>query len=238
MLRRSHLADFDPPPLDGGLSVADGGAGRSNMTSLLALKLLLLAFFILLTALSSRESLKARAVLDSVQDSFGGSLLLSDRNEGPASAAAAQTAEGRLQAALGQLFQNMLPLSGRQETSRGAEVFFELSAGTFFGPGRTAFQPGRRLLLERLAVALSQAAANGVDFEFQLLHSAGQGAAAAELATERTAAMAAELARQGVAPERLTVGLLPQEGRTAQASRVRLVLRVLRPAGPPEDKPV
>jgi outer membrane protein OmpA-like peptidoglycan-associated protein len=150
--------------------------------------------------------------------------LLSDSADDQSSAAGAQSAEMRVQEALGQLFQNMLPLSGRRESRQGSEVFLELSAGTFFGPGRTAFQPGRRVLLERLAVALSQAAASGVDFELQLFHSAGQGAAAASLATERTAAMAAELARQGVAPARLTVGLLPPDGRAA--ARVRIVLRV------------
>lgn len=222
-------ARFDPLLPSGGLAAeaAGDGAGRSNMTGLLALNLLLLAFFILLTALSSREGAKTRAVLDSVQDSFGGSRIVSDGGAGAPGAAGAESAEARLQAALGQLFQNMLPLVVRRETPQGAETYLELSAGTFFGPGRTAFQPGRRVLLERLAVALSQALGGGLDFQFQLLHSAGQGAAAARLATERTAAMAAELVRQGVAPARLTVGLFLSEER---AARVRLVLQVRRPA--------
>lgn len=209
---------------------SEAGAARSNMTSLLALKLLLLAFFILLTSFSSRESLKTQAVLDSVQNSFGGSLLLSDSAQGQPSLAAAESAEARLQVALSQFFQDMLPLVRQRKTPQGVEMLMELSAGTFFGPGRTAFQPGRRLLLERLAVALSQAAESGVEFEFLLQHSAGQGAAAASLATERAASIAAELARQGVAPQRLTVGLLPQDGRSGPAAKVRMVLRLLRPS--------
>ena len=210
------------------LSPQGSGAGASNMTSLLALKLLLLAFFILLTAISSRESLKTQAVLASVHDTFSGGLLVAARTESRPLSDGPQSAAAKAQAALGQLFQSMLPLVEKAEGPRGSEMLLELSAGTFFGPGRTSFQPGRRVLLQRLAVALAQAEASGVDFEFSLLHSAGRSTAAAALATERAAAMAAELSRQGVAPERLVVGLLPDGELARQGARVRLLLQVKR----------
>ena len=107
----------------------------------------------------------------------------------------------------------------------GASVF---AACTFFASGGSSFQPGRRLLLQRLATALGAAERRGVDYEFALLHSNGRGAAEAALAAKRMAAMALELSRYGAAAQRVAVGLFPGAGEEKRGHRVRLVLRVNR----------
>jgi len=198
----------------------------SSMATLLGLKLLLLAFFILLNAMSSLEALKANAVLQSVHNAFSGPLAVERNFAVERAANGLLPASDRVQAALGHLFQPLLPVVYKENSPRGSVLILELSAGTFFGPRRTSFQPGRRLLLQRLAGALGEAERGGVDYDFALLHSSGRDAGEATIATMRMAAMATELSRHGAAEQRVVVGLFPGRDEQKRGHQVRFVLRV------------
>jgi hypothetical protein len=198
----------------------------SNMTTMLGLMLLLLAFFILLNAMSSLEVMKANAVLESVHKTFSGRLGAQRNLAAQRTAADSLRASHEVQAVLGHLLEPLVPVVYKESTPRGPVMILELSAGTFFGPRRTSFQPGRRQLLQRLAGALGKAERRGVDYDFALLHSSGQDAGEATLATARMAAMATELTRHGAAEQRVTVGLFPRHGPANRGQSVRFVLRV------------
>ncbi len=199
--------------------------GDGNLVALLSLKLLLLAFFILLNADSQFEDVKANAVVDSVRQAFGGSVASSE-NLRPEKAALGRLDEtGFVLQKVGNLFKSLVPIVRSDNTPHGPLLSFELSSGTVFRPGLAELQPGRDKLLDRLADVLSGNSSSTLDFELAFLiarPSAGEDPATDDaLAMRRLQTMTRQLARRGLSMERFSTGLLP-----VASNRVRFVLRV------------
>ncbi len=142
---------------DGVAPVPPGPApGRDpNIVALLSLKLLLLGFFILLNALSQYEEDRTRRVLISVNQAFDGRVDVRESEQDYPSALGPLEREASLLDAVGQLLDALLPAVRTTTSHDGTRLRLELSAGSIFQPGGTALQPGRALLLRRLAGALT-----------------------------------------------------------------------------------
>lgn len=180
------------------------------MLSLLSLKLLLLAFFILLNALSDLEALKVRAVLESVTKAFDGRLVV-EQNE-----ALSAAAEGPLDGAeiflksSGRLFESLLPAITRDVSTKGRVLVVELPIGTFFPEGERRLQAGRGLLLDRLAAHLREQRSDDLDYEIAIMHGyAARSGVGDDLRIERVAVLSEALVRRGVEAGRLKIGLYP-----------------------------
>lgn len=199
-----------------------------NIVALLSLKLLLLGFFILLNALSQFEEDRSRSVIESINEAFNGrveareSLSNSSAGLGQLPDAVAVLQESR------ELFESLLPAVRSDSSAGGRRVRLELPAGTLFRRDQARLQPGRGLLLRRLAEALRRRTAKGEVFELTLLHGvpaaasgeADSQAALLALAIQRMDLMVRYLTRRGLAGERLSIGLLP-----GQPDRMQLVVQ-------------
>lgn len=207
-------------------SAAATGA-EIGLISLLSLKLLLLAFFILLNALSEFEVLKVRAALESVTEAFDGRLNVEHNR--PVNGAVDGSLDGTdlLLADTGQLFENMLPAIYQDRSDKLVFMALEVQAGTFFATGDARLQAGRGLLLGRLAARLREWEAGGIDYGLSILigHRGGKAGGAASVRVERAAVLAQRLAAEGVPARRLAVGTFK-----TFADKVRLEFTVRRPA--------
>lgn len=208
---------------------AKSGSGDGAMVSLLSLKLLLLAFFILLNALSDLEALKVRAVLESINQAFDGRLLV-EQNE-----ALSAAAEGPLDGAeiflkaSGRLFDSLLPALTRDVSTKGRMLIVELPIGTFFPEGERRLQAGRGLLLDRLAAHLRGQQGQDLDYEIAIMHGyAARSGASDDLRVERVAVLAEALVRRGVEAGRLKIGLYP-----ASLESLRIEFNVSEGLAPP-----
>ena len=209
-----------------------GAQKDPNIVALLSLQLLLLAFFILLNAMSKFEDEKTRRVLESVNDTFNGQVQ-AVRNASTYSGAIGSLDDGRiLVAELKRLFASALPATRVQQTSRANLFRLELPAAKLFEPGSAELRSGRLGLLRRISAALKQRQALGQGFRLRWLHgvaSTGDRRLAAPapslLEIRRLGHVIEELLARGVAPDRLAVGVEPiGEG--------RMVLEIRLPEGP------
>lgn len=183
-----------------------------NVVTLLSLKLLLLAFFILLTSLSEYQDDRTRQVLESVSEAFNGQVQ-ADRSYNLSSSALANLEEMEvLFGEVGDLFQSSLPAVKVESSADGTLVSFELREATLFAPGSTELRPGRWLLLRRLSEALGSRGRGGLPYELAVLHGvqqpAGRKQAALNLATRRLGTLGQVLTARGLPDARLSVGLL------------------------------
>lgn len=196
-----------------------------NIVALLSLKLLLLGFFILLNALSQFEEDRTRRVLISVNQAFDGRVEVRESEETLPSALGPLEREAALIDAVGRLLDDLLPAVRTTTSHDGTRLRLELSAGSIFRSGGTGLQPGRALLLRRLAGALTAEQRGDLDYRFEILHGVAAGAAdpdpagAAALAIRRSGVLARDLVARGVPAGRLSIGLLP-----GHPGRLRLVL--------------
>ncbi|MEM7169547.1 MAG: flagellar motor protein MotB [Pseudomonadota bacterium] len=196
--------------------------GDGNAIALLSLKLLLLAFFILLNALSALEAHKAEAVLESVNKAFSGRLVVQS-NFSPQEAAAGNLDGARLMMdEVGQLFESMLPAIYREKTSTGEVLVMELPADSIFKPGKVGLQPGRGLLLDRFVAALNTERDIPIYYEFEFQHG-GQGIGQEErdLIGARAASIAQQFVKRGVNRNVLSSGVAPID-----SEKLRFVLRI------------
>lgn len=195
--------------------------GESSLVPLLSLKLLLLAFFILLNARSNLEVLKVDAVLSSVNRAFNGQVVVA-RNVSTQSAASGpmETTAFAL-TAVGQLFEAMLPAVQRRETPRGPVMSLELAAGSFFPTGDARLHAGRNKILDRLVETL-QVQGQAYDYEIRFLHARDPKARGLPgLAGERLQTLAESLVARGLPVERLQVGFFGEA-----RERVRFEIRM------------
>ncbi|HET6522438.1 MAG TPA: hypothetical protein VFG47_21830 [Geminicoccaceae bacterium] len=214
---RAYEAAFPAPPWPHrprAPAVAGDGAGL-----LLGLYLILLAFFVMLTALSHREESRARLVLASLYSSF------------PAHAAAPEalpydpgrepSLAGAEVARLDRLLADSLPLRAAASERSGDRLTLRLSADAVFAPGSTAPRPSSRVLLGRLADLLAAPPA-GQRVEAVVTVGTPDVAAATPLAALRASALAATLVELGAPAARFAVGLgEARPGEVAAALTVR-----------------
>lgn len=105
-------------------------------------------------------------------------------------------------------------------------MILELSKNAVFRAGESRLQPGRHLLLDRLAEALTAERFQALNYRVELLHGLGSAQdMARRLAAERVANLARQLAARGVPEDRLSVGTYRSE-----TERVRFVLWIFEPS--------
>ncbi len=206
-----------------------------NIVALLSLQLLLLAFFILLNALSKFEDEKTRRVLESVNDTFNGQVQ-AVRNASSYSGAIGSLDDGQsLVAELKRLFTTTLPAT-RVEQSSNANLFrLVLPATEFFEADSAELRSGRLGLLNRISVLLKKRQALGQGFRLRWLHGVETtrdrrlaAPAPSLLEIRRVGYVVDELLARGVEPARLAIGVEP-------TGAGRLVLEIRLPDGPPAE---
>lgn len=218
--------------------------GPSYMVLLLGLNLILLAFFILLNALSNFESRKTHAVLDSVSHAFRGSIKTPEGASSVSVSLGVLPLPEALTKEVGSLFESFVPEARAKLTDRATVMTVEMPATSLFRPAAHEIRPERKVLIRRLARALMGDLNGAVKYELAFEHgisgarppaTGGQDAgAAAEVAARsvrRADAVARYLIRQSIPRHVLSVGLRPGAPGT-----VRFVLRV-RPDAAPAETP-
>jgi hypothetical protein len=212
-------------------------AGDPNMVALLGLKILLLGFFILLNALSHFEEDRARRVLQSVDRAFNGRVD-AVRSEAPTSAALGPLDDAEaVMDAVGELFTSLIPAVRSEVSARGTRLRLELPVGSLFRADSTALQSGRGVLMKRFAEALTRNGRDRFGYQVELLHGIAREAApgliaagAESLEIRRTAVLVAALTKRGVAPDKLSVGVVP-----GRPGKVQLVVQIYESAVPALD---
>ena len=198
------------------------GRGDGNTILLLSLMLILLAFFILLNALSDFEEARTKQVIDSVNNAFRGQLepvkvpALLNGSPGLLPEAEALVNE------VGSLFESIIPAVRSTRTDHARVVHIDLPSGALFRVGDDNLRADRKLLIRRLARALLQRRAGGLAYKLAFMHGVPAGGAAGALREQevrRASGLATLLVEEGMAPELLSIGVLP-----GRAGRVEFVL--------------
>ena len=203
---------------------------NSNVVLLLSLKLILLAFFILLNSLADVETDKARAVIASVNQAFNGRIEAAGQLPGHSSSLGAlPEVEAKIRE-IGSLFEAIVPTAEAKEIRRAKAVRVDLPASALFRPASLQLRPGREALIERLAESLRKAPPEAPNYELEVLFGAGgvpeaEGGAGTgdsqSLARRRAAILAERLVAAGVLQGALSIGLRP-----GQADSLRFVVRL------------
>ncbi|QJE73001.1 hypothetical protein HHL28_07785 [Aerophototrophica crusticola] len=200
------------------------GDGSTGLVLYLALFVLLLAFFILLNALSNFHQDKVGAVRESVERAFS---LSTDRD----GAGTDRQREGaRAEAAralrdLGDLVRAELPLAKLEAGADGDTLVVALPVTVLVEAGAVA--PGASGLLHRAAVAL-QPRAGGVQVEMELLLATSPGVDKG-MQVAQAGLLARELQKLGAPAAPVSIGL--ERGVPGTA---RLLFRIQAPGIPPD----
>jgi len=207
-----------------GVQAKREGSGDSSIVLMLSLNLILLAFFILLNALSDFEEARTQQVIDSVSKAFHGQLepinapALLNGSPGLLPEAEALTNE------VGSLFESLVPALRSTRTARTRAVHIELPSVALFRIGKDRLRPDRRVLIRRLAKALLQRSARDLVYKLEFMHGIpadGTTGASRSQEIRRASGLAAFLMEEGLSPELLSIGVLP-----GRPGRVEFVLSV------------
>jgi hypothetical protein len=209
------------------LERAGAGSIDPNVVALLSLKLLLLAFFILLTTLARFQDDKVTLVVNSVNDAFHGQVRAEEDHAPVAAALDAVGPATQLSRRVRNLFVSTLPVATAEADEALGELRLELPVQALFRPGAPELKAGPAILFDRLAGMLGPDADPAVSASLELLVGVPRDALARlagapeALPPRRAGVLARDLLGRGMPGERLSVGLLP-----GLDGQVRLVLRV------------
>jgi outer membrane protein OmpA-like peptidoglycan-associated protein len=199
--------------------------GGSHIILLLSLNLILLAFFILLNALSDFEETRTRAVIDSVNRAFSGRVDAAEAPPVRQSSLGALPETASLLREIGSLFESIIPAAQTEENQKATLIRIRLPQTALFASGEAVVRPARRALIQRLAKALLRSPNERVTYRLEALLgvSAESGSAGRDrpLEMRRAGALAARFVAEGLTPESLSTGLLP-----GAAGTMQFVLRV------------
>ena len=205
----------------------DRGDGNKYIVLLLSLKLILLAFFILLNALSEFESSKSSAALDSVNRAFRGAVQTPKNATSAAASLGVLKLPEDLTNEIGSLFESFVPSAKADRTSRATVMTIDMPARALFHPGKDNIRPERQVLIRRVARAMMRDPGGIAKYELAFEHGTpdpkaqeGDGAQGAR-AVRRADAIARYLIRQSIPEPTLSIGLRPGD-----PDRVRFILRL------------
>jgi flagellar motor protein MotB len=191
-----------------------GGKPSANIVAMLSLKLLLLAFFILLSTMSQFEEERSRAVLDSVAVAFKGEVRATEGRLRPDAGEGRQAKQASLSKRIEALFRQTLPVVEVSKAADGSVLRLETPASSLFDMGQAELRAQRGVLVRRLANVLSDPSRAPAAFRIEVLHAVpkGDGAGAARLPAARTGTLVRALAGHGIGRDRLASGLWPTTG--------------------------
>ena len=183
--------------------------GSGSTTSLyLSLYLIVLAFFIVLNAVSHREQGRASAVLGSIGASFSepaspatGSL---ESGRGPGAFAAVD----QFETAVREVFEAALPLVVVTPNQPFQQMILEVPSDAVFAPASASIRADGSGLINRLAKILGRDdPGQRFAVEALLVAPAGEPIAAGGVAAARAGALARALEAGGVPPHRISAGV-------------------------------
>ncbi|MEQ8397682.1 hypothetical protein [Thalassobaculum sp.] len=204
-------------------TMREPGKGASQPL-FLSLFLLLLAFFILLNALSTIEPGRSNRVLESVQRAFP-SAYRAELGEGVLAGDPGQVIGENARARIGAIFSQVLPVAQVTVEPHGNPIYVQAPTMRVYAPQAGGLTPAGRMLAERLAPLLASPPAGSV-LELEVLFSAS----ADDRGTSRDARsrsvsdMVESMVGAGIEPSLMAAGLEP-----GQSDTVRFVFRT-RPA--------
>ena len=203
----------------------------ANIVAMLSLKLLLLAFFILLATMSRFEEERTRAVMESVTTTFRGQVTAVVNSGAPEAGLGLKDRQANLRRGIEALFRQTLPAVEVETSADGRLLRVETPASALFADGKAELIAQRGALLRRLANALSQPASAPETYELEVLHAVASDAAvdAARLPVARAGALVRHLEGLGLPRARLAAGVWPTAG---DAERVAFEVRL-----PPRPAP-
>jgi len=196
------------------LSASTKSGQNANIVAMLSLKLLLLAFFILLTTISKFEEERSRAVMYSVAVAFAGAVPATEGRAVPDAGIGALEKQASLSEQIRALFRQTLPMVEVETAADGRVLRLEVRARDLFAMGQAELRPQRGLLLRRLANALTDPRRGPGLYTVEVLHAVppGDGAAATRLPAARSGTVVRSLTALGVPRGRLSTGLWPTRG--------------------------
>jgi flagellar motor protein MotB len=199
---------------------ATKGGTNANIVALLSLKLLLLAFFILLSTMSKFEEERSRAVMYSVAVTFAGAVPATEGRRVPDAGIGALDKQASLSDRIRALFQQTLPLVEVETAADGRVLRLEVPAGDLFAMGQSDLRPQRGILLRRLANALTDPRRGPGLYTVEVLHAVppGDGASDSRLPAARSGTVVRGLAAMGVPADRLSAGLWPTRANPGQVA--------------------
>ncbi len=204
----------------------DGSAG--NVMLMLSLKLILLAFFILLTTMAEFEKERTHKVLESVAVTFVGEVPAVVGRTNPDAGTGALQGAKALKTQLKSLFKQTIPAVEVRESADGRVLRLEMDARSLFQRGSTALVPGRTAFLRRLAEALTKGPGAKSFYEFQFLH-AYPGIAAIgrnSLAVLRGGVLVRRLTAQGIATDKVSAGLWPVSAEGPDMGKISVAIHL------------
>lgn len=187
---------------------------NANIVAMLSLKLLLLAFFILLSTMSTFEEERSRKVMYSVAVTFAGGIPATEGRNVPDAGIGALDKQASLSDRIRDLFQQSLPLVEVETAADGRVLRLEVPAADLFAMGQSALRPQRGVLLRRLANLLIDPRRGPGLYTVEVLHAVppGDDATASRLPAARSGTVVRALAAKGVPADRLSTGLWPTRG--------------------------
>ncbi|MBK1697729.1 hypothetical protein [Rhodovibrio salinarum] len=200
--------------LDSRLAPSTKSSPNANIVAMLSLKLLLLAFFILLSTISKYEEERSRAVLESVAVTFAGAVPATKSRAVPDAGIGALDKQASLSDRIRALFKQTLPLVEVETSADGRVLRLEVRARELFEMGQAELRPQRDVLLRRLANALTNSQQAPELYTVEVLHAVppGDDASATRLPVARSGTIVRALDTLGVPRERLSSGLWPTRG--------------------------
>jgi hypothetical protein len=182
---------------------------NSHIVALLSLKILLLAFFILLNALSTFEEQRRAAVVDSVREAFRGIVPAEySASSTPAGSDVFEGAENTY-AALKQLFSTNLELVEDRNASGAFTLQVDLAVADLFVDEGVALLPEGDEVLRIVAGVLGEQRRAGAGYQIDILYGIDAGGRDSGAAVLRAGALVRQLESLGLAPGHLSTGLMP-----------------------------
>jgi len=179
---------------------------------LLSLKVLLLAFFILLNALAEFETERSTAVLDSVREAFRGVVPAHESISEEIAALEVLDGAEDITEALGRLFDDSLPVVERETPGGSRSLQVDVPSEDLFAPSSIVINGEGLDLLMAIASVLDDARFAEQAYRLDVLYGvsgAGEELGSRLLAVRRAGAMVRALEREAVPADRLSAGLLP-----------------------------
>ncbi|WP_299616712.1 hypothetical protein [Pelagibius sp.] len=185
---------------------------NSHIMALLSLKVLLLAFFILLNALSNFEHERSTAVLESVREAFRG-IVPADHSRS-SEAAALDIFEGQedIAEALGRLFDDTLPVVQRSDAANTRTLQVDMPAGDLFADNSPVVSGQGLDTLKAIAAVLTDERYADQDYQVDFLYGLEAGDAATPghlLELRRAGALVRTLEQDAVPSAHLSTGFMP-----------------------------
>lgn len=191
----------------------DEGKGDGIMALFLGLYLLVLAFFILLVTISTREDVKANAVMDSLSATF--STILPPSTTPTAFTAREDSIQAgqEFQERVTRLFATTLQVAKVESVQPGRLMRVLLPSDSLFFPGESRIRDSRYPLLDRMVAAIS-GRPPGVRYDMDFVIGIAKGGdgtlpSGQTIEMARAGAFAREMLSRGAPPESISIGVKP-----------------------------